>query len=164
MLGLTHIAAGFLAAGVIAHHTTLRPLDMAILTAGTVLGALTPDLDQQHSTLSSMVKPVGLIISSLTGHRKLIHDPVLYLAIFGTLFWTSPSLFSWFLPLGAGIATHLFLDALTPMGVPILYPIFRGKARIRLLNIKTGSWAETGIRYLLWAAALTVWVRGFVKG
>ena len=58
------------------------------------------------------------------------------------------------IPLFVGIGTHLFLDAMTPMGVPLLPNI-----KLHLGNIRTGSGVEHAIYSLLIVAGfgISVW-------
>lgn len=147
MLGKTHLAAGVCASGAIVMANSLNPTGAAIATAGILLGALLPDIDSKNSTISQAVKPVGVIVSALAGHRKLFHDPVFYGLIFAGLWFTNQAAANWFIPLFIGIATHLFLDAQNPMGIPILYIAKRW--RLRLLAIPTGSFFDKFLGGLL---------------
>lgn len=88
-----------------------------------LLGSLFPDIDHPNSTLGRFI-PLGYFIR----HRTITHS-LLALAI---ALYANP----WF---GVGYATHLFLDALNPSRVPMLYP-YEKKFGIGL--IRTGSVVE----------------------
>lgn len=133
MVGKTHLAIG-LAAGVGACILgNLTPLAGVITIAEFGLGALLPDIDQRNSTISKRVKPVGTVVSTVVGHRTIFHNPLLYLVL-GLLAWsTIPVYMTHVIPLLMGVATHLFMDALNPSGIPVL------GFRLHLCNIHTGS-------------------------
>lgn len=148
MVGKTHIAAG-LAAGVgicIAKNIGLAPGVLFIAEAG--LGALLPDIDQRNSTINKATKPVGVVVNAVAGHRTIFHDPTLYMAL-GVVAWllASPQYMGYVVPLLVGIATHLFLDALNPPGIPVL------GFRLHLCNIHTGSSGDLFLGVLLRLAA-----------
>lgn len=147
MVGKTHIAAG-LAAGVgicIAKNIGLAPGALFIAEAG--LGALLPDIDQRNSTINKATKPVGVVINAVAGHRTIFHDPTLYMAL-GVAAWLLVSQYMvYVVPLLVGIATHLFLDALNPSGIPVL------GFRLHLCNIHTGSSSDLFLGVLLRLAA-----------
>lgn len=148
MVGKTHIAAG-LAASVgicIAKNIGLAPGVLFIAEAG--LGALLPDIDQRNSTINKATKPVGIVVNAVAGHRTIFHDPTLYMAL-GVAAWllASPQYMGYVVPLLVGIATHLFLDALNPPGIPVL------GFRLHLCNIHTGSSGDLFLGVLLRLAA-----------
>lgn len=133
MVGKTHLAVG-LAAGVGACIIgDLPPLAGVMVIAEFGLGALLPDIDQRNSTISKKVKPVGVVANAVVGHRTIFHNPLLYLVL-GLLAWKmSPAYMPHVTSLLVGVATHLFMDALNPSGIPVL------GFRLHLCNIHTGS-------------------------
>lgn len=62
---------------------------------------------------------------------------------------------------GLGYLSHLFLDALTPQGIPWLWPLSKG--RLRLARWRTGSLWDHGI-FLLGALAGLGWLSWQVMG
>lgn len=97
------------------------------------------------------------------GHRGFLYfllgaTVVLALAAFAALFWApSGAVWSLLVPaLAAGYLSHLLLDALTPGGVPLLWP--RGGST-SLPLVRTGSFFERVVFLpaLAVAVALVVW-------
>ncbi len=142
MLGKIHATAGFCLG--VALSATASPAEAAIIIGETVLGSLAPDIDHKNSTISKKLRPVGFVASAVAGHRTLFHNAFVYAAAFATLWYFAKPTAVFLIPFFAGIASHLLLDALNPMGVPLLFG-----GRIHLANIHTGSKVEDILRWLL---------------
>lgn len=142
MIGRTHLAAGFCTGAAISAIAGLSEVEMVLVTAGSMVGALFPDIDQKHSTISQAVKPVGVVVSTVLGHRKLLHDPVCYIIALIMLYFGAPQYNLGTGAIVAGIFSHLFLDSLNAKGVPLLYLLKHGKWRLRLSKIKTGGFLD----------------------
>lgn len=142
MLGKIHATAGFCLG--VALSATASPAEAAIIIGETVLGSLAPDIDHKNSTISKKLRPVGFVASAVAGHRTLFHNAFVYAAAFATLWYFAKPTAVFLIPFFAGIASHLLLDALNPMGIPLLFG-----GRIHLANIHTGSKAEDVLRGLL---------------
>jgi len=140
MLGKTHFAAGVCAGAVLTYGGQLEPKQAILAIAGTALGSLLPDIDHRNSTISHAVKPVGVVVSAVAGHRKLLHNAAFYAAVFAALFILKRDVAMLCVPLFIGIATHLFLDALNPAGIPVF------KWRLHLAKIRTGSTTDRAVR------------------
>jgi len=154
------------AAGALAvYRPDLVPTDavtLALAAGAALLGATAPDLDRMHGLAGKLVGPFCL------GHRRLSHS-LLGLGLFvlavrtgaGWLAAAWPTRIDADAVAGAfalGMASHLLLDALTPLGVPILWPL-PVKLALPVCRVTTGSLAE---RYLVLpalalAAAWFVW-------
>lgn len=133
MVGKTHLAVGFATGIGVCIAGNLPPLAGAIVIAECGLGSLLPDIDQRNSTISKKVKPVGVVANAVAGHRTIFHNPLFYL-ILGLLAWKmSPAYMPHVISLLIGVATHLFMDALNPSGIPVV------GFRLHLCNIHTGS-------------------------
>lgn len=161
MLGRTHLAAGFCAGMTISATQALSPTNAIVVTAGCMLGSLLPDIDQKNSMISQTVKPVGVVVSAVAGHRKLLHDPVLYLLGMTAVWFSVPQVFPWLIPVFIGVMTHLLLDTFNPMGIPLLYMFRHGKWRLRLAKFRTGSWFDSACCGLLWVmgyVSLAKWI------
>lgn len=95
------------------------------------LGALVPDIDKRGSMISRKFRLTSYVVSKSCGHRGIMHAPIVM-----TLLWlfTStivPSFWSVCLTgLYVGIMSHIILDGLTPMGIPLLYPFTKKKFRL----------------------------------
>lgn len=110
-------------------------LDSAFLAAGGII----PDVLDRFFSLGSRPLWHGV-------HRKASHWPWPYLA--GAIFLSGiPQL----VLLGAFL--HCALDALTPSGIPLLWP-FGKKGRLKVGVIRTGSIFEIGVI----AAPALVWL------
>lgn len=161
MLGKTHLAAGFCAGAAISATHFLTPTEAVVVTAGCMLGSLLPDIDQKNSMISQTVKPVGTVVSAVAGHRKLLHDPVLYLLVMTAVWFFVPQVFPWLIPVSIGVMTHLLLDTLNPMGIPLLYALRHGKWKLRLAKFRTCSWFDSACCGLLWVigyVSLVKWI------
>jgi Predicted membrane-bound metal-dependent hydrolases len=150
----THIAGGIYAGCALFFismngNFNLEPLT-AVETSCTValscFGALSPDIDIHTSKLGSSVKPLSALINALFGHRTICHSPIVWLIVSGSLYSLYPAAFIYILAFIAGVLSHLFLDMLNKAGIPIFWPL---KKRFRLAGIKTGSFLESCIFYLL---------------
>jgi inner membrane protein len=93
-----------------------------------------------------------VIAHALFGHRGLLHSLLaLAILILGLGLFRVPTEFIACVALG--YASHLLLDALTPSGIPALYP---APARLRLspfLKIKTGGLVDQ-LLFLLFSLGL----------
>ena len=157
MMGRTHAAAGLGAGAALALTRNLSVPGAFLASAQTVLGALLPDIDSRTSTISQTVKPVGMVVSFVTGHRKILHDPVLYALLFGALWVCRRNLALFWAPLFVGIASHLLLDACNPTSIPIVYPA--KLARLRLLRVHTGSRVDKLLGAGLSTLAVAIFIR-----
>lgn len=83
---------------------------------------------------------LGFISSRMLKHRGVLHAPILYIVLAAVLFpciGAYPLTQAAICGLLAGALSHLFLDALNPSGIPLLWPAT--KKRISLLPIQTGG-------------------------
>jgi len=132
MMGLTHAMFSLLVALLYARYGA-RP-DLVFITF-LMAGTLLPDIDSARSTIGKRVKVLSRALEYIAGHRGLLHSLAgwLLLAIpvglFGVKAVTAFTL---------GYVSHLALDALTPTGVRLFYPL---KYRI-CGSIRTDSLAE----------------------
>ncbi len=119
MIAGTHIAFAGLC-GVIAQGFGI-PLDAANMGA-LVIGSLLPDIDTTSSGLGRFVKPISSLIERRFGHRSITHS-ILGTVIFGVLAYplARANMIAWWF-LIIGILSHIMLDTLNIIGVPLLYP------------------------------------------
>lgn len=106
MVGTTHLAAGLALA-------VVMPELSAVGVAGVALGSLLPDIDKPTSLLGRHFPIVPKWLSKII-HRKVTHRLIFFALVYGL-----------YAPLGLGYATHLFLDACTPAGIPFLHTTIR---------------------------------------
>lgn len=151
MLGKTHAVAGICAGVGLTTAVAASPLAGAVIVGESWLGSLFPDIDHKNSKISKKMKLTGFIARLFAGHRTLFHNPLTYAAVYAILRYFRPDLARFLVPLFMGIGTHLFLDALTPMGIPLLPNL-----RLHMGNIRTGSGAEHAIYSLLIVAGFGI--------
>lgn len=148
--------------------TTEPGSNLGVLTVCAAFGALLPDLDANTSRLQHFeiargiapFAPIGKLLSGWLRHRGPMHSLV-GLAVASVLLGVPIALTLGWLCAAAvilGYASHLFLDAMTVSGIPLLYP---NRQRFwvspwRLLRIVTGSADEEGVFVALSLLAVTL--------
>jgi len=126
------------------------------IMCGSMLGSVFPDIDHKGSFIGKRLKIASSVIHHLFGHRGITHSPffcvglsslLAYVAFLFLSGWLQT--FSLYLLLGffVGMASHLLLDAITPSGIPLLYPVT--KKRFSFAPIRTGSKGEAVVFFLL---------------
>ncbi|WP_010499844.1 metal-dependent hydrolase [Paenibacillus elgii] len=160
MLQKTHSVAGLLAAeGVLLHFQVplLSWETAAALLLGCLAGPLA-DIDKPGSTMAKVFFPLSFILRLMNvRHRTLTHS-ILFLCGIAALLLPLPELLFWSFLLA--YASHAFIDLFNEQGVELLWPI---KLKFRLLPkfmaIETGSFMETGFRYILTLLCIALPVR-----
>ncbi len=140
------------AAGLLPPHPTPETVPGLALA---VLGSMLPDIDHPGSLVGRKLRVVSVPLSLLVGHRGITHSLLAVLACLGLLAvmglgWLAA-------PVAVGYLSHLLADALTPSGVPLLWP---NRRRFTLDLLETGSLTEWGLVLLLglgaaWATGVT---------
>ena len=127
----THLAGGLAVGAIISTNPT------AIIVSG--ISALLPDIDKFNSKMGRAAPVLSIPISIIFGHRGFLHS----LLAAGLLYLITLKLLpSYALYSLVGYLSHLFLDCLTPSGLPLLWPI---PFRFRIPVIRTGSMLETAL-------------------
>ncbi len=151
MLWRSHFLAGasagaWLAAGA-------RPETLALAAGVAGVAALLPDIDSPRSYIGSKV-PASVAVKLVAGHRGVFHSLLAAvafgLAFFLYLHFKARAYMFLAFPFVLGYISHLLLDALTPGGVPFLWPL---KFRFSLPLLGTGSLFE---RWVLTPALLAL--------
>ncbi len=119
MTGYTHLMTGI----VMSDGLKLNAQDTILCMFATLL----PDIDKKCSILGRF-NPLAKYIK----HRGITHHPLIILVISVLL-----SKYHLETPFFFGALSHLFLDSLTPMGIPLW-----NKHRLHLAYIPTGSMGE----------------------
>ena len=132
------------------------PSDALALAAAA--GALLPDIDHPSSWLGRRLWPVSKPLAALLGHRGLTHS---LLAVMGGLMLIrgmepGAMLARLVEPLAVGYLSHLAADALTPAGVPLLWP---WKRRFALPLCSSGGLMEMAVVAALLGASAWVALR-----
>jgi len=153
MTGKTHLIGGGAAAALLLTVSPAPPVAAAVVGAAALAGSLLPDIDKRGTKVSNKAGLLGSLVRLFTTHRGILHDPTLYIGIYAVL--ELPGGVSGYqrwamLGLLAGILSHILLDALTVMGVPVLlFDLLRlpfdGKLKrrkYRLLKLATGGAGE----------------------
>lgn len=144
-----------------------EPMIMAVATGIGGLAALLPDIDSPHSRLGRIVRPVSDVLNFALGHRGFLHSLwgmafLVAIAVFTATFWVESALVWCFvLPVAVlGYLSHLFLDALTPGGVPLLWP---RRGNVSLPLVRTGSLLERLLFLPALAAVAVVVLSGVIR-
>lgn len=153
MLGKTHKVGG-ICSGIILSTILLKTTGFsnsslilsAFVVGGGSVGGLMPDIDHPNSKMGHRFKLLSKGINKLFGHRGATHTLVALMLTSTLLFLSNLSLpilmqpfgYSFTLGYASGYFNHLFLDALTPLGIPFFYP-FTHKS-LHLGKIKTGQY------------------------
>lgn len=164
MTGRTHDLAAFSLLNGIFIYLPLMPMSLATLAVtigANFIGGLAPDLDQSTSTLWKHFRGgriLGPLLSPVLGGHRLISHSLVGLALAGWLGNLCLNLISEVLIVNInivwwgfmiGIVSHLFTDALTREGIPLLFPLPLnfGFPPIKRLRITTGKNFEKGLIY-----------------
>lgn len=142
----THIIGGVALAILVNEYVIpLEGIEFAYYYGSAIVGSLLPDLDHPKSWISKRTIILHYPFRKL-GHRKATHS--LFAAVLLWAILTLPFGVN-FVALGGllGYTSHLLLDMLNPMGVPLLYPISRDKYKIG--KIHTGDTGEYIVAILL---------------
>lgn len=146
MTGKSHILLGA-AVGIVMQEKSLGVLNL-FLTGASILGSMAPDLDHMKSKISRKVPVLSWLISTVFGHRGLLHSPLMVVILWIVLHN---------LPFGNvfvyGYIGHLFQDFFTKGGIPLLYPY---KKRYSLPLVKTGGFMEYLLTILMIAGLYVI--------
>lgn len=151
MRGPTHALAGActtlaFTAFPISHHYPLL-----ILSGVGAFAALVPDLDGSESTIENLrilgfrpLKWPGFIVDKLFKHRGFLHSLLAVAILAFILLGFFPEVPKEFVITALlGYSSHLLTDGLTPLGIPLFYPLeWRVTFLPKILCITTGSLAE----------------------
>lgn len=156
MLGRTHVTGGMISAcaSLLLFNQSVQflPPPVMLLTMGAgMFGSLLPDIDHPQSSLGRQLPIVSDGVSLVMGHRGGMHSTVAAFlagaaAALGMRFIHLsprylPSDYILVVAFVFGYLSHLALDALTPSGVPFLWPF--NEQRFALPLTHTGSLIET---------------------
>lgn len=124
----------------------------AMALGAAMAGSLLPDIDHPSSWLGRRLWVMSKPLSMLIGHRGLTHSLLAVAGGVALLRTTHPAALATRLiePLTVGYLSHLAADALTPAGVPLLWPLRR---RFGLPLCSTGGVMEMVIVAMVLAAA-----------
>lgn len=164
MTGRTHLLAGVAAGAALLSLRgagAIGPGGAAAALGAACLGALLPDIDHPGSLLSRGAGPLGAAPGLFLRHRGPTHSLAAALAAWAGAAWLCAARG---LPAAAALAallgylSHLALDALTPGGAPLLWPL--SGRRVGLPVVRVGSALEGLARLAILAALAWLAWRG----
>lgn len=90
-----------------------------------VISSLLPDIDTPYSYLGRKLKPISYLIYHIFGHRTITHSLLIWtlLLIASPIFLHTTTSIIIFFSMYLGIMSHILLDMISPIGVPLLYPL-----------------------------------------
>ena len=149
MMARTHIAFGLLTAAILHPYLGGDPFIFYLLI---LLGVLLPDIYHQSSSINKLM-PITNILPHIFAHRGIFHSvfPAAGLMLLFSIF----SRQEYGIYLAMGYLAHLASDALTKMGVNLLYPVVKIKIRG---PVTTGTHQETVVCAIVMAVTIGVWV------
>lgn len=136
MKGPTHAAAGILTGVLVCKALQVPEAETLLVSLGSGAAAFIPDIDTYTSTLGRKIAPASFLIKLFIGHRTIFHAPLPYILLAALMHSTgsiSPYLILSFL---IGVLSHIVLDSLNPMGVPLLWPIH---TKFHFATFRTGG-------------------------
>jgi len=134
MLFHTHVLLGIITFLLLQNYL---PGNKYLLLLLILMGSIIPDIDEHKSKAVQLSGFIGKIVSFFAKHRGIFHSFLLPFVVCGILSWLWS--FPYALAFFSGYLIHLLADALTPMGIPILYPFSEWKLRG---PIRVGTWME----------------------
>ena len=151
----THIIAGVMVAYALGGSAELTPIQIGALGALGGLVALLPDIDHPNSAIRAKTGLLGTLAAFWMTHRGITHTLPAVLVVWALAALLSSPLVA--LVCAAAYASHLVLDACTPSGVMLLWPLSNRRLHLlpRALWIRTGSFRERGVALAL--GAVLVW-------
>lgn len=130
------------------HLTSSAAMDTLFIMGG-MFGGLFPDIDSKTSHIGQLTAPFSSLVGKRGAqHRRLLHDPAVYVLGAILSYMLCPALCGFF----AGCLSHLWLDAWNPAGLPVLF----GRKRIRLGRMKSGGIASVLFTWLNIAAVFVL--------
>jgi inner membrane protein len=154
MLAPTHVLGGFAFtttfAAICGQNVMESPWAMCVC----LIGSLAPDCDNPRAPAGLAIYPIAKLISQKFAHRTITHS-ILILSVTTYIFYLCgchPLI--WFL----SYFSHLFLDMLTKMGVPLFYPFFKNKCVIgnSAMRPRTGDLKYEGAYFVGFAVVLAI--------
>lgn len=135
MSGKVHAAFGAFLGYSVAAYMGKDALETSVMVGTGVIGALAADIDSMNSKISRKLPALSFLVSSVFGHRKLLHTPIFIIMVWLILHLLNGGLYTTVFCLG--YAGHILQDTLTKEGIPLLYPF--SKKKIALLPFRSGS-------------------------
>ncbi|TWI58992.1 metal-dependent hydrolase [Halalkalibacter nanhaiisediminis] len=124
MKGTTHIIGGLAAAAITTHTFNVPVQEPIIFYTAALFGSVIPDICHPKSMVGRMIPIISISLGRIFGHRTITHSLLFVLVTMWLLslvtFQNAADIQT---GLVAGIISHIILDAMTPRGVKLLYPI-----------------------------------------
>ncbi|MGK2897046.1 MAG: metal-dependent hydrolase [Candidatus Makana argininalis] len=122
---------------------------------GALLTCLLPDIDHPKSFIGKKIKWLSLPLNKILGHRGFTHS--FFIVFFFIFFFKINFFFKKFIPIDSfqsmiiGYISHILSDIITPLGVPIFWPL---KRRIILPILSKNKYKEKILCIFLFFFAL----------
>ena len=120
-----------------------QPIEV-VGTMAAAMGGLLPDIDHPKSALGRRIPFISILLSYLVGHRGVTHSlmavVVMLILLPLTAFTMDTRIALLVAPVCLGYLSHIAGDAMTPSGVPLLWPNCK---RYTLKLFKTTSLLES---------------------
>lgn len=120
-----HIIAGIAVGLLLISKLELSPIRSLLCITTTTVGALLPDIDHPSSYIGRRLKLISYLLYKSFGHRTITHSLLLWtlLLIFSPIFHQGLTYGVFCISLYGGVVSHIILDLVSPIGVPVLYPV-----------------------------------------
>ncbi len=117
------------------------------------VASLLPDIDSQNSKLGRMLPILSIPINLVFGHRGMFHSLLAALIISFLSLKFLPAYIA--ISIIIGYLSHLFMDALTPSKIPLLWPYAK---RFGLPLVQTDSFVDVFLSIILALILTAYWI------
>lgn len=128
----SHIVAGVTTGILLSNKLELTSLQSLLCVSTSTLGSLLPDIDTPYSYIGNKLKLISIPIYKIFHHRTITHS----LLMWTILLFISPTIHQGLsygiicISLYGGVVSHLILDTISHIGVPLLYPVCNYKVHL----------------------------------
>ncbi|WP_195972447.1 metal-dependent hydrolase [Clostridium thermobutyricum] len=115
--------------------------DLNSIAVGAVaLGALLPDIDEEHSYIGRKVPIISITINKIFGHRGITHSLLVFAILFSLSTYTKSHILG---GIALGYFLHLFEDYFSDAGIKWFQPFIKKDFKVpEVLRYKVGGFKE----------------------